>query len=152
MEKPGQGNSYPRIIDQPELKSTKLHVFEGVSTALLWSVLLYWLYPLITLFLGALGLWIPRRGTATEETLRQLLEVVTKSGIVFLSILFVQAAWIFYNYLAHRKRGKRRKYSVVDPDKSVLNCFTVNAELLKKAKKMNRVEVTIRDDELIIKQ
>jgi len=110
MGKPRQRTTYSLIIDKPELKSPLRHLIEGSITLALWAIWIYWLIPLVTLFLWALGLKLFYQSVIVDVALFELIELLKSGGTVILIVIILNIIWIFYNYqMIFKRKGDRRK-------------------------------------------
>lgn len=151
MGKPGPGNSYPEIIDQPELKSPLRHLAEGSLTAFLWAVWLYWILPVFTLFLWVLGFRYSFNRLFPQVFFTELVEILRNGGLVILVIFVIKLIWINYNYYAiYKKRPERRKRVITCSERVMAQHFRVDPKLLAKAKRERRLEVTLTERRLFI--
>jgi poly-beta-1,6-N-acetyl-D-glucosamine biosynthesis protein PgaD len=149
MEKPGPGVPHPQIIDRPELKSFRRHLFESLITASLWAIWAYWVLPIVTAVLWLFGVNFFAQQLFTKGAYAQLFHVLSISGIAFLAILAAEIAWISYNHFRRAvRRGERRKRHQLSPDRILTRFFNVDLRALKAVRHHSRIEVTLRDGKL----
>jgi len=151
MGKSRQRPAHPKIINRPELKSPLRHLVEGSITLALWAIWLYWIAPLLTLFLWLLGFKFFYLALFAKAGFAELVEVLRNGGLAILIIIILKFAWIYYNYfMIFKKKGERRKQVRISSDKVMAQFFNVDPELLEKAKKHHRVNVVLKDKGIII--
>lgn len=151
MAEPGQGAAHPEIIDRPKLKSPFRHFVEGSVTLTLWAVWLYWILPILTIFLWLLGVRFFYYKIFLGRSLIQLLEVMKEGAIAILLIFILNLFWISYNYRFIFKRvGERRKQVRKCTDKMVADFFKIDLGILEKAKKERLINLTLTDKGFII--
>lgn len=151
MDESGQRATHPKIIDRPEFKSPLRHLTEGSITVVLWAIWLYWLLPVITVFLWVFGFKFFYQTLFASEGFAKLFEILRKGGVAVLVILTLQLVWIFYNHqFIFKKRGTRRKSAPIASDESMAQFFNLDLKLLQAARKKRTVKVVLKDNKLSI--
>ncbi len=151
MAEPGQGSPHPQIIDKPELKSPLRYLFEGSFTLALWALWVYWLLPVVTLFLWYLGFRLFREEFFIKSGLEELIIMLRGGGLFILAITGIMLAWTYYNYLWFLRRGERRnKFETIIFDRDIAQYFNVSEEELKKLKQESRIEITVVNNQIVL--
>jgi poly-beta-1,6-N-acetyl-D-glucosamine biosynthesis protein PgaD len=151
MGKPGPRNSYTKIIDKPELKSPLRNLMEGSVTVFLWAVWVYWMIPLVTIFLWIFGVRMFYRSILSQVNSSELLGILHNGGITILVIVTLNLVWINYNYYMIFKRlGNRRKEGGKCSETKLAEFFNADPTQVEEAKKKNRLEVTLEGKKITI--
>ena len=151
MAESGQRSPHPKLIDRPELKSPFRHLAEGAVTTMLWAVWLYWLLPVVTIFLWAVGVKFFYETLFAGSGFSKLLEVLRNGGIGIIAILTLQLVWVYYNYkIIYKRLGERRKKGHIPSDKVITRMFKIDEAVLKEAREKSRVIVNFENNHLSI--
>ena len=151
MAKPGPRTSYHTIIDKPELKSPLRNLMEGSITLALWAVWLYWLLPLITLIAWIFGLKHYVSQVIADSTVLDLLRVIKDGGIGILIITLITYSWILYNvHFVFKRKGYRRQEVRPCSNEDMASYSNVDPEQLEKAKLSNKINITVKDNKILI--
>ena len=135
------------IIDKPELKSPLRYFLEGSLTTFLWSVWLYWVSPLVTALLWFAGIEVFYTELISGSGFRQFIQILESGGLLVLALTLLIIGWVYYNYLWFIKRGERRNKSVrISFDEDIAVFYNLDPQLLKEAKKAQRIEAFLKDD------
>jgi poly-beta-1,6-N-acetyl-D-glucosamine biosynthesis protein PgaD len=152
MEKPGpRFTHFSKIIDQPQLKSPLRYLIEGSVTMAFWVIGVYWLAPVITVLLWAVGIHLFYQKIFPQGGVWEFIELFKRAGILFLALTALILSWTYYNYLWFLKRGERRNKKVmICHDEDFAEFFAIDVKHLKKAKNFPRVEVELKDNQVVI--
>ena len=150
MGEPRQRNTHPRIIDKPELKSPLRHFTEGSITITLWVIWIYWLLPILTLFLWVFGFRLLYQLIFTDVDLNELAVILNNGGMVILVIFTLQILWVYYNFYIFRKVGERRKTIRAYPEDKFAAFFGLDVKYLEELKKSNKIEVTLKENHKLV--
>jgi poly-beta-1,6-N-acetyl-D-glucosamine biosynthesis protein PgaD len=141
----------PSIIDKPEYKSPLKRLVEGSITAVLWLLWVYWILPLITIFMWIFGINIFIEGLFTGDILGEVRVILFNGGIAIILVLIIQLVWINYNFrMIFKKRGERRAYPQATTNEEFAEYFNVPIEDLINAKNHRRIDVMIRNERITL--
>ena len=144
MGKSGSRLTCPKIINDSRLKSPFRYLAEGSVTLALWAIWLYWIMPVVTLFLWAVGVKHLHHLILASGGLLELIRILQGGGYVILVVLTVNLVWINYNYYMIFKRlGNRRSRGPKGTDEQVCRFFHVEPKRLEAARKERIVHASL---------
>ncbi len=150
MGKPGPRLTCPKIINDPKLKSPFHYLVEGSLTLALWAMWLYWIMPLATLLLWAVGVKYLHRTIIASAGLQELIKILENGGYVILIVLTINLLWINYNYFMIFKRlGNRRSNGRKGTDEQACRVFHVELGQLEWARRERIIHVSLESGRLL---
>ena len=151
MGKPRQGTSSPLIIDIPELITPRRKLIESGVTVLLWVSWLYFIAPIITLLLWAFGIKYFYEVFFPGGGLGSLISLLKGGGITVAVILFIDIAWIDYNYyFLFKVFGIKKEYVPHATMQDFAKMLHADPEAVEHMNRENRIDVTIEGNRLVI--
>ena len=150
MGKSGPRLRCPKIINDTKLKSPFRYLAEGSLTLALWAIWLYWIMPIATLFLWAVGVKHFHHLIVASGGLFELINILKGGGYVILIVLTVNLVWINYNYYMIFKRlGNRRTDGPKGTDEQACRVFHVELRQLEGARRERIIQVSLDRGRLI---
>ncbi|NQS99810.1 MAG: poly-beta-1,6-N-acetyl-D-glucosamine biosynthesis protein PgaD [Candidatus Omnitrophica bacterium] len=151
MDQSRQRATHPQIIDRPEFRTPLRRLTEGSITTILWAIWLYWLLPVVTVFLWVFGFKFLYQTLFTGEGFAKLFEILRRGGVAVVIILTLQLLWIYYNHqFIFKRKGSRRRAVPRASDKTLAQFFNLEPKVLAAARKKQTVKVTLKDNKLTI--
>jgi poly-beta-1,6-N-acetyl-D-glucosamine biosynthesis protein PgaD len=149
MEKSRQRDTYPRIIDRPELKSRARLTTEKIITLVFWSAYIYCLLPILKVMSIGFGLnFLGRDGFITHDAppvLTNLLLTVAEIALVAVASLGI---WILYNYLKSMRKGEREIKKAGYAGEGFGDLPSTDRYFLDMAKEHHRILVDVTSGEI----
>jgi poly-beta-1,6-N-acetyl-D-glucosamine biosynthesis protein PgaD len=152
MDEPRQRSPYPEIIDIKGLRTKKRVFIETIITLSFWGLILYLLTIFVTFILWLFGLQLVyyKIYIGGFQEMRRLFE---NALIITTVVLLVLLFWSFYNIILFKIRGERRGSRVlISFDEDMAKFFKIEPEILKRIKNRPRVNLSIDQDTIILRE
>jgi poly-beta-1,6-N-acetyl-D-glucosamine biosynthesis protein PgaD len=151
MAKSRQRIKEQKIIDNHTLKKPIRFLLEEGTTVFLWIIWIYFVSPILTMFLWLLGVKYFYEALFPSGGLKELIFVL-KNAALFMSIIFcINIVWVYYNWrFIFMRLGERRK-SISKCQDSDFDKFLVNdSKVLPEARKRSRLHITLESGRFLI--
>jgi poly-beta-1,6-N-acetyl-D-glucosamine biosynthesis protein PgaD len=117
----------------------------------LWALWVYWILPVVTIFLWLAGVRFLYYKIFLGRGLLQLLSILRDGGLAILAIFVLNLVWVNYNYyLIFKRLGERRKQVGQCSDKMVAEFFKMDTQTLEKAKRRRSIKLALTEEGFIV--
>ena len=106
----------------------------------------------MTAVLWFFGIKLFQTELIVKAGLEEFLEILKTGGLLVLIITLLMLSWVYYNYLWFLKRGERRDANkALGSDENLARITGVDLHLLKEVREKSRIEVEVKDGQIITK-
>jgi poly-beta-1,6-N-acetyl-D-glucosamine biosynthesis protein PgaD len=149
MEEPRQRASYPKIIDEKNLKTKKRVFIETALTLGFWGLICYFFIIFATFMLWLFGLKLVYY-EIYEVGYGEMIRLIRNGGTLTTIVVLAFLAWSYYNIALIKLKGERRKNQVrICFDEDIAKYFNIDCDILERIKNNQQIYITIKKKAII---
>jgi poly-beta-1,6-N-acetyl-D-glucosamine biosynthesis protein PgaD len=152
MEEPRQRATYPKIIDEKNLKTKKRVFIETALTLGFWGLICYFFVIFATFMLWLFGLKLVYY-EIYEVGYGEMVRLFKNGGTLTTIVVLAFLSWSYYNIALIKIKGERRKNQVrICFDEDMAKYFHIDCDMLERIKNNSHIYILLDKNGIIFNE